>query len=131
MTTEARHPHLLKLVDPPIIVGHRCISCERIAFPPDPYGCEKCGSPADNFENWDLEARGSVRAVATVHRHHRPAPITPFTVAVIELVGGPVVKAIVEGDDVVVGSSVEGFLAPEDKNDAGKVIVDLRFRIIQ
>tara|TARA_Y100000768_G_scaffold97313_1_gene70938 strand:+ start:13316 stop:13519 length:204 start_codon:yes stop_codon:yes gene_type:complete len=66
-----------------------------------------------------------------VHRHHRPAPITPFTVAVIELVGGPVVKAIVEGDDVVVGSSVEGFLAPEDKDDAGKVIVDLRFRITQ
>ena len=129
MTIHPRHPHLLKLVDPPILVGHRCITCERIAFPPDPYGCEKCGSPASNFEKWDLQARGSVQAVATVHRHHRPTPPTPFTVGVIELVEGPVVKAIVEGDGVVVGSSVEGFLAPEEPDDAGNVIVDLRFRV--
>lgn len=131
MTTEARHPHLLKPTNPPTIVGHRCISCEQIAFPPDPYGCEKCGSPASNFESWDLEARGSVRAVAMVYRHHRPTPPTPFTVAVIDLVGGPVVKAIVEGDDAAVGSSVEGFLVPEDQDDVGNVIVDLRFRVIQ
>ena len=131
MTTEPRHPHLLKMTDPPTTVGHRCVTCERVAFPPDPYGCEKCGSPASTFEQWDLEARGSVQAVATVHRHHRSTPVTPFTVGVIGLVGGPVVKAIVEGDSVVVGSTVEGFLTPGEQDDDGNVIVDLHFRVVQ
>ncbi len=131
MTTQPRHPHLLKMTDPPIMVGHRCVTCKRVAFPPDPYGCEKCGSPASTFEHWDLEARGSVRAVATVHRHHRPTPVTPFMVGVIELVGGPVVKAIVVGGGVVVGSAVEGFLVPDEEDDDGNVMVDLRFRVVQ
>ena len=72
-----------------------------------------------------------MQAVATVHRHHRSTPVTPFTVGVIGLVGGPVVKAIVEGDGVVVGSTVEGFLAPDEQDDDGNVIVDLHFRVVE
>ena len=72
-----------------------------------------------------------MQAVATVHRHHRSTPVTPFTVGVIGLVGGPVVKAIVEGDSVVVGSTVEGFLTPGEQDDDGNVIVDLHFRVVQ
>ena len=90
-----------------------------------------CGCPASNLEQADLEARGAVQAVATVHRHHRSTPVTPFTVGVIGLVGGPVVKAIVEGDGVVVGSTVEGFLAPAEPDDDGNVIVDLHFRVVE
>jgi hypothetical protein len=72
-----------------------------------------------------------VQAVATVHRHHRSSPVTPFTVGVIGLVGGPVVKAIVEGAGVVVGSTVEGFLVPDEQDDDGNVVMDLRFRVVE
>ena len=72
-----------------------------------------------------------MQAVATVHRHHRSSPVTPFTVGVIGLVGGPVVKAIVEGAGVVVGSTVEGFLVPDEQDDDGNVVMDLRFRVVE
>ena len=130
MTTQARHPHLLKLTDPPIMLGHRCTRCRRVAFPPDPYGCEKCGSQHDDLEEFVLEAKGTVRAVATVHRHHHASPPTPFTVAVIDLVGGPVIKAIVAGAGVSVGTEVEGVLVQDVEDAEGNILVDLQFRVM-
>jgi len=130
MTIQARHPRLLKLTDPPIILGHRCTRCRRVAFPPDPYGCEKCGSSWENLEGLDLEARGTVRAIATVHRHHHPSPSTPFTVAVIDLVGGPVIKAIVAGVEVGVGVAVEGVLVEDVADADGNIMVDLQFQVV-
>ena len=130
MTTQARHPHLLKLTDPPIMLGHRCTRCRRVAFPPDPYGCEKCGSQHDDLEEFVLEAKGTVRAVATVHRHHHASPPTPFTVAVIDLVGGPVIKAIVAGSEVRVGVAVEGVLVEDVEDTEGTVMVDLQFQVV-
>ena len=131
MTIQARHPHLLRLTDPPVILGHRCTSCSRVAFPPDPYGCEQCGSSCEDLEELDLEARGTVHAVATVHRHHRPSPTTPFTVAVIELSGGPVIKAIVAGSEVGVGAEVEGVLVQDLEDTDDNMLVDLQFRVVE
>tara|TARA_Y100001936_G_scaffold54895_1_gene53715 strand:- start:3069 stop:3407 length:339 start_codon:yes stop_codon:yes gene_type:complete len=111
------------------MVGHRCAICLRIAFPPDPYGCEKCGALATELDEFELEAKGSVRAVATVHRHHHPSPSTPFTVGVVELVAGPVLKAIVEGEAVAVGDSVIGVLVDGEDND-GNPVVDLHFQVV-
>lgn len=130
MTVQARHPRLLRLTDPPSILGHQCIGCRRVAFPPDPYGCEGCGSLSGDLEEFVLEARGTVRAVATVHRHHQPSPATPFTVAVIELTGGPVIKAIVAGTGVSVGTEVEGVLVQDVEDDVGDILVDLQFRVM-
>jgi uncharacterized OB-fold protein len=101
-----------------------------VAFPPDPYGCEKCGSQHDDLEELDLEAKGTVRAVATVHRHHHASPPTPFTVAVIDLVGGPVIKAIVAGGEVRVGVAVEGVLVEDVEDPEGTVMVDLQFQVV-
>ncbi len=130
MTVQARHPRLLRLTDPPIILGHQCIGCRRVAFPPDPYGCERCGSPREDLEELVLEALGTVRAVATVHRHHQPSPATPFTVAVIQLTGGPVIKAIVAGAGVSVGTEVEGVLVQDVEDAEGNILVDLQFRVM-
>ncbi|MCS5687343.1 MAG: hypothetical protein NZ659_01005 [Acidimicrobiales bacterium] len=130
MTVQARHPQLLRLTDPPIILGHQCIGCRRVAFPPDPYGCERCGSPREDLEELVLEAHGTVRAVATVHRHHQPSPATPFTVAVIQLTGGPVIKAIVAGAGVSVGTEVEGVLVQDVEDAEGNILVDLQFRVM-
>ena len=130
MTVQARHPQLLRLTDPPIILGHQCIGCRRVAFPPDPYGCERCGSPREDLEELVLEAQGTVRAVAKVHRHHQPSPATPFTVAVIQLTGGPVIKAIVAGAGVSVGTEVEGVLVQDVEDAEGNILVDLQFRVM-
>ena len=126
----ARNPELLGLTDPPTIYGFRCMDCNRVAFPPDPYGCEKCGATPDRFETAALAPTGRIHSLATVHRHHHPSPETPFTVATITLDDGPTLKAVLVGSDKpTVGASVVGCLEPWDVDEDGIEIVDLRFRL--
>lgn len=100
----------------PFLIGHRCQHCSRVAFPPDPYGCESCGALLDQLEPTELRASGVVQAVATVHRHHREVPPTPFTVAAIVLDDGPLLKAVLadESADAQVGDCVRGVAEPAD-----------------
>jgi uncharacterized protein len=130
----------MRLGEPPVIIGHRCRRCQRVAFPPDPYGCERCGVGADELEPVDLRAAGTIHARATVHRHHRPRPETPFTVVTIVLDDGVTLKGILEGDPtgVEVGQKVEGVTVPwepdgdtdGDVDEDGAEVVDLRFRVV-
>lgn len=131
-TVRARYPQLLNLDDPPSIVGHRCLQCGRAAFPPDPYGCERCGADVDRLQSISLVAAGTIRAVATVHRHHHPRPETPFTVATIVLDDGIALKAILDGDvsGARVGARVTGVIVPWETHEDGTDIVDLRFRVV-
>ena len=69
--------------------------------------------------------------MATVHRHHQDHPATPFTVGIIELVDGPVIKAIVQGEEASVGSPVEGKLVPTEITDNGTQLVDLYFQVVK
>jgi uncharacterized OB-fold protein len=122
-----RQPHLLTAGPPPRLLGHRCRSCERVLFPPDPFGCERCGATAECLDTVELAAAGTIRAAATVHRHHHPSPETPFTVAVIELDDGPALKSVVlDGGDGDVGRRVVGELVPSAVEEG---TLDLRFRL--
>ena len=72
-----------------VLHGTRCPACGRVATPPEPYGCEQCGALVGTLEPVELPAAGVVHATATVHRHHRPEPATPFTVVEVVLDDGP------------------------------------------
>lgn len=93
-----------------VLHGTRCPACGRVATPPEPYGCERCGALVDSLEPLELPASGVVHATATVHRHHRPEPATPFTVVEVVLDGGPALKGVlVAGSDpVAIGDRVRG-----------------------
>lgn len=131
MAVRPRHPRLMRLGEPPAIIGHRCRRCQRVAFPPDPYGCERCGVGVDELESVDLVAAGTIHALATVHRHHHPRPETPFTVATIVLDDGVTLKGVLEGDPTgaEVGQRVEGVTVPWEQDEDGTEVVDLRFRV--
>ena len=121
----------MRLGAPPTIVGHRCRRCGRRAFPPDPYGCERCGATADELEAIDLAARGTIHALATVHRHHHPRPETPFTVATIVLDDGVTLKAVLTGrGEPEIGAAVEGTTVAWETDEDGTEVVDLRFRLV-
>ena len=94
----ARYPRLMIPDDPPRILGHECRACGRRAFPPDPYGCERCGATVDELAPIELVAAGTIHALATVHRHHHDRPETPFTVASIVLDDGITLKGVLAGD---------------------------------
>ncbi len=114
-----------------MIVGHRCRSCGRVAFPPDPYACEQCGADGSELDEVELAASGEIRAVATVHRHHRPEPPTPFTVATIVLDDGVSLKGVLtDGPGAEVGARVRGVTVPAGEDEDGTAIVDLRFEVV-
>jgi uncharacterized OB-fold protein len=91
-----------------MLPASRCLRCGLIASPPEPYGCESCGTPAAELERIDVEVAGTVRSHATVHRHHKPEPATPFTVVQVTLDAGPALKGVLSGDRVAIGDRVRG-----------------------
>ncbi len=98
------------------VPGTRC-ACGRVAVPPEPYGCEVCGALTDTLAPIEVELAGVVRGAATVHRHHRPEPKTPFTVVEIALDAGPVLKGVLDPESPaptiggrILGDVLEGML---------------------
>jgi len=93
-----------------VLTGTRCAACGRVATPPEPYGCEQCGALVGTLEPVELAAAGVVAATATVHRHHRPDPPTPFTVVEVVLDGGPALKGVLVAgaEPVTIGDRVQG-----------------------
>jgi uncharacterized protein len=75
----------------PCLRAVRCAACGSLAFPPQHYGCERCG--ATELADVSLESRGTVIASSMVHVHAQPAPATPFAMAEVRLDDGPVVRA--------------------------------------
>jgi uncharacterized protein len=99
---------------PPRLRCSRCEACGLVAFPAERYGCERCGALPAEHRPVDVEAVGTVKAAAEVHRHHQPDPPTPFTVLQVDVDGGPSLKGVLAGSkalaggDRVVGSLDEG-----------------------
>ncbi|MGD9753464.1 MAG: hypothetical protein AB7W59_20915 [Acidimicrobiia bacterium] len=94
-----------------LLSATRCPACARVASPPEPYGCEGCGAPADTLAAAELQAAGTVRATATVHRHHKADPPTPFTVVEVVLDGGgPALKGVLAPglQSPAIGERVQG-----------------------
>lgn len=75
----------------PYLQAVLCADCGSLAFPPQHYGCERCG--ATELADVTLASRGTVIASSVVHVHAQPAPATPFTMGQVKLDGGPVVRA--------------------------------------
>ena len=103
-----------------------------MAFPPDPYACEQCGADVSELDEVELTAQGSIHAVATVHRHHKPEPATPFTVATIVLDDQVTLKGVLVGaSGATVGARVRGVTVPAGEADDGTPLVDLRFEVVE
>jgi uncharacterized OB-fold protein len=98
---------------PPALRGQRCGICDAVAFPPNPYGCEKCGAPATKLIDQALAGRGRLRAFATTFIPPRKDMPAPFTVASIALADGPVVRALLTSptdESLSIGDEVQAVL---------------------
>lgn len=79
--------------DPPFLLGRAC-SCGHVFFPPQDFGCEKCGNTGMAIKPLRLEGTGHLLSWATVHMHARDYPKAPFVVGKVALDGGPVIRAL-------------------------------------
>jgi len=72
------------------LFAQRCDACGHVAFPRQPYGCEKCGAPA--HRDIELDAAGTLTSFATVHLHQSKSIAAPFVIGEIALDGGPQIR---------------------------------------
>ncbi|MET0343790.1 MAG: zinc ribbon domain-containing protein [Polyangiales bacterium] len=94
----------------PRLRARKC-ECGHVFFPPQSFGCERCGRPASALSDAPLEAAGVLTAIAVVRAH--PKRAVPYAVGRIALDAGPVIEAVLAGtDDVVLGARVRGSLVP-------------------
>ena len=119
----------------PHLRGQRCGNCGRVAFPPNPYGCESCGKSGDAISVENLAGRGRLRAfVTTNHANQRNIPV-PYTVASIELEGGPVIRALMVqpgGEGIRVNDTVEAVIITRAAIDpAAEPVQELWFQLAE
>lgn len=109
--------------------GQHCRRCGRLAFPPNPYGCEQCGASADMLENTLLSGRGRLLAFVDVNRAVRPNVTVPYTVGSIALEDGPVIRALMNAGaaSLQVDGRVEAELIEMPEGDTPQ----LRFRAME
>ena len=86
-----------------VLLGQRC-ACGRVAFPRQPYGCERCGRVEGRAEI-ELDGRGTLLAVAQAYVQLNQVPAVPFAVGAVRLLDGPVVRGFV-GADLAPGARV-------------------------
>jgi uncharacterized OB-fold protein len=114
----------------PPLYGQRCAECGHVAFPPNPYGCEGCGAPAERLEPRELAGAGRLEAFATVHVPAGKGVAPPFTVGVVLLDDGPAVRATLTSrtdTDLSIGRRVRSVLVPAGADEQGNEVVELRF----
>ena len=110
----------------PAIVGVACNSCGAVAFPFQPFGCEKCGS-SDVLQS-RFDGTGRVLTTARVHLHADPNRPAPFTIAAVLLDNGVFVRGVVAEESAAsirIGDMVVTQLVPEIRPNRGED--DIRF----
>lgn len=128
----AAHPGLYDPdVEPPMLHATRCAACGTVFFPPLSIGCEVCGALARALEPTDLAATGTIHSVATVHVHQGDDIQAPFTMAEIQLDGGPLIRAtmtqVVEPD--VIGRRAQARFVPA-RAGGDPELVEPRFEVV-
>jgi len=103
---------------PPRLRGQKCSVCNRVAFPPNPYGCEMCGAPVSALTEQPLTGEGHLKAFATTFLAPRKDMEAPFTVASIALKDGPVIRALMTtptSETLNVGDAVQSVLVTKSE----------------
>jgi uncharacterized protein len=130
--TIAAHPELYA-ADPnpePVLKGARCRACGYVFFPPQSYGCESCGAPPAELEPRDLTGRGALQSFATVHVHHGKGIEVPFTIGVIALDDGPIIRSVLAertDEGLHIGDRMHSTLVADGADDKGNNLIELRF----
>lgn len=64
-----------------------CRSCGLRTFPPERFGCQRCGATAPDLDHSSVPAVGRLVDSVLVHRHRGPGPEAPFAIADIDVAG--------------------------------------------
>ena len=114
----------------PSLRGRRCEGCGAVLFPPQDYGCDRCGGAPDHLKPVELKGKGTLKSFATVHQHPSPSIKTPFVIGTVQLDEGPVIEAVVVSkadSELAVGRHVQAIMVEGEKDKEGNIMVDYGF----
>ena len=116
------------------LFAQRCEACGHVAFPRQPYGCEKCGALGQRA--LEIDAAGALASFATVHLHQSKSIAAPFVIGEIALDAGPMIRiTLAEASDagLRIGARMRGRLAdapPKEGSDGpAAAMSELRFEV--
>lgn len=121
--------HEVRAGSPASLNGVKC-ACGHVTFPPQHYGCERCGRYGSELQDVRLSGRGRLLASSTVHRHAAAYPVAPFTVVEVELEHGVVTRGLLargQPDALRPGTPLQSVLETEPAE--GGDVLDLRFAV--
>jgi uncharacterized OB-fold protein len=121
-------------VDPPALLGRRCVACGNVAFPPTRLFCGNPACASTEFEPVELSTAGIVWSF-TVTRYQPPPPYLPrrepFEPFALAAVGLAAERLIVLGqvadgfgvDDLRVGDTVDLVIEPLYEDVDGDALI--------
>jgi uncharacterized OB-fold protein len=103
----------------PALLGTRCTACDYCWFPPNEFGCERCGAFGGQLAPIEFSGRGRLLAFTSV-----PDAGGAFILGKIVLDEGPVLRGVVQSaaEELVPGDSLEAFPVTVDDQ------ISIRFR---
>lgn len=113
---------------PRLLLG-RC-RCGHVFFPPQRYGCERCGAGPEALDVLEAPARGALRSAACLHRGRSDEG--PRAVGTVVLDAGPALEAPLDEpppEPLPEDARAEGVLVETGEEAEGARVVDLRFRV--
>ena len=116
--------------EPPSLQGRRCEGCGAVMFPPQDYGCDRCGRAPDQLKPVELKGAGTLTSFATVYQHPSPSVKVPFVIGNVQLKEGPIVEAVVacrDEKELSAGQKVIALLIDGEKDKEGNIMVDCLF----
>ncbi|WP_029090477.1 Zn-ribbon domain-containing OB-fold protein [Brevibacterium album] len=97
------------------LLSTSCTACGYVDFPPQSYGCRRCGTHGDELSHAEIAASGTVLMSSEVHSHPDRSLAVPFTVAIVALSAGPVVRVTMRDTTPVRrGDRVAGVIVPAE-----------------
>jgi uncharacterized protein len=101
----------------PLLRARRC-TCGHVSFPPQSFGCERCGREGGELSDVELATRGVLTAVVQVYVHSK-IPV-PYAIGRVQLDEGPAIDAPLDGrEPLAIGTRVVGALTPTDDASSG------------
>ncbi len=116
----------------PSLKGCLCKGCGFIIFPPQAYGCERCGKGSEHLEPMELKGNGRLKSFAAIHNQYLQPGKTPAVLGEVILDDGPVIQTMIvckNESELTVGSRVRTILLENKPNKDGNIIMDCHFTI--
>lgn len=80
--------------DSAVLNGLHCPECGMLLFPPQKFGCPRCGAQGATLTPAAIPTVGRLHSFAVVNLHHSYP--TPYTIGEVELDAGPLIRALLD-----------------------------------